>query len=96
MSLKETILPLANRYAREYMTFKEPEARDVLIAALDAADAELFDITSMYNRCVDDVHTLRAENEKLRDALKPFARAYLNYTIENVDAARAALGGEKT
>ena len=34
---------------------------------------------------------LKAENAKLRELLKPFARAYLNYTIENIDAARAAL-----
>jgi len=43
----------------------------------------------------EEIAQLRAENAKLRDALKPFARAYLNYTIENVDAARAALGDGK-
>ena len=193
MTIKETILSLANRYAREYMTFKEPEARDVLIAAIQAeqdytravlrerdqlrkelaelrlqaisdlgqeierltkvdvepvhfcdygyegwgkidashvadnisygmtvetyypasaiaalraADAEVErlktlsnTVTTAYEEEVADservVDALKAENEKLRDALKPFARAYLNYTIENVDAARAALGDGK-
>ena len=46
--------------------------KDALIAQqaaeIERLKAEAFDSTSMYNRCVDDVHAARAEIERL-DAL---------------------------
>ena len=71
-------------------------------AALERMAAELADVTSMYNRCVDDVHAARAE----RDALSAGLAAALDFAGTVAGGAswwedvwkehEAAISGEKT
>lgn len=59
-------------------------------------------ITSLFEDCLAEILRLRAENEKLREALKPFAEVltlrdcgavvFEDIEIDHVYAARKALG----
>jgi hypothetical protein len=51
--------------------------------------AELADVTSMYNRCVDDVHAARVERDALQEGLDGWHSRYLDCEVER-DAALAA------
>lgn len=77
------------------------DQRFELMTQISRLHATAFDLPSMYNRCVDGVHALRDENEKLRAVLKVFADALpadrdtvkTCYAVTNAmrDAAHAAL-----
>ena len=46
----------------------------------------------IYRFAAEEILRLRAENEKLRAALKPFAKYYTSPIFEEICAAAAALG----
>ena len=56
--------------------------------ALERMVAELADVTSMYNRCVDDVHAARVERDSLKEGLDGWHARYLDCEVER-DALRA-------
>ena len=51
-------------------------------AKIDRLTAELADVTSMYNRCVDDVHAARVERNSLREGLDGWHARYLDCEVE--------------
>ena len=60
---------------------------------IDSLTAELADVTSMYNRCVDDVHAARVERNSLREGLDGWHARYLDAEVEFarlVDVCHAA------
>ena len=62
----------------DWHSVTELEAAD----ALERMVAELADVTSMYNRCVDDVHAARVERNSLREGLDGWHARYLDCEVE--------------
>jgi hypothetical protein len=83
MTIKDKILPLANAYAQAYITFREPESRAALLAALDAADREKQGFVDAVIDRDSIVKKLVAENELLRKSLTD--------TFHDIRAENAAL-----
>ena len=62
----------------DWHSVTELEAAD----ALERMVAELADVTSMYNRCVDDVHAARVERDSLQEGLDGWHARYLDCEVE--------------
>ena len=86
-----------------YFGYKMPPSEERNQTMRRALDAASLNIVAHVERLEENLVTLRAENEKLRAALKPFAAAAITYEpcgfrIEwdiipiDIDAARKALG----
>ena len=73
--MKELIERLRNDcYQEDEVRAHAKEAAD----ALERMVAELADVTSMYNRCVDDVHAARVERDSLQEGLDGWHSRYLD------------------
>jgi hypothetical protein len=95
MSIKETILPLADRYASTLFVGSE-EARAALCAALDAADREIetlkYNVDTWYERFMEAAkrcHELQEENARLLAE----NRNHAEHTDRENAALRSALTG---
>ena len=70
-TVRRLIAAEVEQFQRERQAFKDAaefavKERDALRVEVEKLKAEVFDVTSMYNRCVDDVHELRTELAELR------------------------------
>lgn len=89
--MKELIERLRNDcYQEDEVRAHAKEAAD----ALERLTAELADVTSMYNRCVDDVHAARVERDSLKEGLDGWHSRFLDAEVER-DALKEQMTADR-
>ncbi len=77
--------------ANRRVSDESEKLRHELITSSDAAKYYDYGYSCARDMQKDEITRLRAENEKLREALKPFANYYTLPTFEEIKAAAATL-----
>ena len=83
-TVRRLIAAEVERLTRERQAYKDAagyaaKERDALRIAVEKLEAEVFDLTSMYNRCVEDVHAARDELAECKAVMRvalEFCEAY--------------------